>query len=340
MTINGYDMATGYQPNLDPDKTNGNFVFIKTSDGLSTEYAKGWQTVANSDTFKNGTKGLALYHYAYLDNNDAKTEANFWYNVVRDYVGKAGFALDFEAGSLNASVAKTKEFLDEFTRLSGVRPWIYMSKSTTNDRDWSSVAKDYGLWGAQYANYNETGFQTDPWTDSNSWGAWGTPSIFQYSSSGKLSGYSGKVDLDLFYGSLDDFKKFYLKSSAKPLPSSRPSNNTSAIQTFKNSNNGFTMTKAFQVDAMKFVNGVWQIINYNLAGGKDAGFILNGIPLDLLDNVSRGNSAPTQIGDWVKFSSGWDRGTIDKYDISSNGIGIEYGKFGIIWFNADSALAL
>lgn len=340
MTINGFDMAVSYQATLDPDLVNGDFMFIKTSDGLSHAYAGDWKLRANSNVFKSGKKGLGLYHYAYLDSNSAKAEAKFWYDTVKDYVGKAAFALDYESGSLNASVAKVKEFLDEFTRLSGVRPLIYTSKSVVNSRNWSSIAKDYALWGAQYANYNVTGFQSNPWTDSNAWGAWGTPAIFQYTSSGRLSGYSGNVDLDLFYGSLSDFKKFYGKSTHKP-STTKPSApaKASAIQTFKNYNNAFAMTKSFRVDAIKYVNGIWQIINNGLAGS-GPNWTLNGVPLAILDNITRGNAQPTKVGDLVKFSNGWNRGTIDAYDPKSNGVGIKYGKYGMIWFDADAVLKL
>ena len=52
---------------------------------------------------------------------------------------------------------------------------------------------------AQYANDKQTGYQTKPWTDSAGYGAWKSPAIFQYSSHGKLSGYSGNLDMDIAY---------------------------------------------------------------------------------------------------------------------------------------------
>lgn len=39
-----------------------------------------------------------------------------------------------------------------------VTPGIYTSKSVCFAYDWSSVAKAYPLWVAQYPNYEETGF--------------------------------------------------------------------------------------------------------------------------------------------------------------------------------------
>lgn len=41
-----------------------------------------------------------------------------------------------------------------------------MSKSVCRQYDWAAVAAEYGLWVAQYANNNATGYQANPWTDA------------------------------------------------------------------------------------------------------------------------------------------------------------------------------
>lgn len=128
-------------------------------------------------------------------------------------------------------------------------------------------------------------------------------------------------------------------SNTNTSSTSKPATSSSAIQQFKNVGNHFTNTKTFKVDKIAKVNGIWQMINYNLAGGKDADWTNNGIPLDIVDNVTRGMS-PTQIGDVMRFSRGYDNGTIDKYDTATNGVGIVFGKYGIIWFNADAFIKL
>ena len=120
---------------------------------------------------------------------------------------------------------------------------------------------------------------------------------------------------------------------------SKPATSSSSIQQFKNAGNHFTNTKTFKVDKIAKVNGIWQMISYALAGGTDADWTNNGIPLDIVDNVTRGMS-PTQVGDVMKFSAGYDNGTIDRYDTATNGVGIVFGKYGIIWFNADAFIKL
>lgn len=128
-------------------------------------------------------------------------------------------------------------------------------------------------------------------------------------------------------------------SNTNTSSTSKPATSSSSIQQFKNVGNHFTNTKTFKVDKIAKVNGIWQMINYALAGGTGANWTNNGIPLDIVDNVTRGMS-PTQVGDVMKFSSGYDNGTIDKYDTATNGVGIVFGKYGIIWFNADAFIKL
>lgn len=116
---------------------------------------------------------------------------------------------------------------------------------------------------------------------------------------------------------------------------------TNAIQQFKNNGNRFTAFKTFRVDEIKKVNGIWQVANYWLAGGKDGfDWTLNGIPWAVLDNTTRSNAVNIEVGDMVKFDENHNSGTIDKYDPASNGVGIIFDKYGIIWFDADAFLVL
>ena len=127
---------------------------------------------------------------------------------------------------------------------------------------------------------------------------------------------------------------------AQPSKASVTAKNTSAIQAFKNASNEFTAYGKFRVDEVKNVNGIMQLINYGLAGGKNFSWTYNGIPWALVDNTSRSNSENVRVGDYVKFDSNNNNGTIDQYDPASNGVGITYGEYGIIWFDADAFIKL
>lgn len=75
-----------------------------------------------------------------------------------------------------------------------------MSKSVCRAYDWSRVAAgDYGLWCAQYADSSPTGYQSSPWTDDGGTGDFPAMAVYQYSSTGRLAGYGGNLDLNIAY---------------------------------------------------------------------------------------------------------------------------------------------
>ena len=127
---------------------------------------------------------------------------------MRPYLGRAALFLDFENTTGSNVIGRgadfAKQFLDSTYRLTGIRPLVYMSRSVTRELNWSSVARSgYKLWVAQYLyRYdNVQGHVKDPKLPSGSFGAWSGPMMYQYTSTGKVSGYGGNLDLNYFYGS-------------------------------------------------------------------------------------------------------------------------------------------
>lgn len=121
-----------------------------------------------------------------------------------------------------------------------------------------------------------------------------------------------------------------------PKPQAPVVKDSAAIKEFKKHGNVYWVSKTVTVDKIEFVHGMWQVYSNELAGGKNGSWSLNGVPVGMVDNVTRGNYAPTRVGDKVKVSVPYNRGTIDKYHAASNGVGIEMGSYGIVWFNADT----
>lgn len=201
MTLNGIDISN-WQPDIDLSKVTADFVIIKATQGI--DYVS---PVCNAQYTgaKNSGKLRGLYHYA--DGSGSEKEAQYFLDNIKNYIGEAVLALDWEGDVLTKGVSYAKTWLDYVYNQTGIRPLIYMSKSVTNAYDWSTVAKDYALWCAQYANDNSTGYQSDPWSDANTFGNWLFPTIYQYSSHGALTGYDGRLDLDLFYGDADSWHK-------------------------------------------------------------------------------------------------------------------------------------
>lgn len=205
MSMNGIDIS-GWQKGIDVTSVPCDFVIIKATQGTS---------YINKDCdrayhqAKAAGKLLGVYHY--FSGGDPYEEAEFFVKNIEGYVKEAILVLDWESGEnskFNQGPAVAKPFLDKVTELTGVRPLIYMSKSVCRTWDWSSVAKLYGLWVAQYANNNLTGYQDNPWTDKNGYGAWDGPAIYQYSSSGRLSGYNGNLDINIAYMDANSWKAY------------------------------------------------------------------------------------------------------------------------------------
>ena len=199
MSMNGIDISN-WQNGIQVNQVPCDFVICKATQGttyVNPDCDRAYQQA------KNAGKKVGVYHYFGGGNPD--TEAEFFVNNSKGYIGEALLALDWEEnqnGRFSQGAAAAKPFLDKVYQLTGVRPLIYMNKNTCRSYDWRSVvAGNYGLWVAQYANNNQTGYQSDPWTDSKGTGAFPVIAMHQYSSNGRLSGYSGPLDLDIFYGS-------------------------------------------------------------------------------------------------------------------------------------------
>ena len=127
---------------------------------------------------------------------------------------------------------------------------------------------------------------------------------------------------------------------SQPISTEPDKKASSAIQQFQAAGNKFTAYGTFKVDDIKLHNGIWQFVSYQLNGGNDINWDDNGIPLAVVDNITRGNDADTQIGDLVKFSDAFNNGTIVAYDNATNAVGIDTGGYGRIWYNADAFLKL
>ena len=159
-------------------------------------------------------KPFGVYHYC--EGCDPEDEAKHFYNAVKNYIGKAIPVADYEGDVLNKGQSWLKKFLEKFYKLSGVKCMIYCSLSVVSSL---TELTDYPLWIAQYADMNPVyGFLDKPWQKgsvepfSKYW-------MHQYTSSGWLDGYnSGALDLDKFYGTVEDWNALAGGSSVEPVP--------------------------------------------------------------------------------------------------------------------------
>lgn len=202
MTLNGIDVAN-YQAGI--GKVAGDFRIIKATEGT------GYTNPALKAQVKTAPALLGFYHFA--SNGNYKKEADYFISRVNHYIGKAVLVLDYEPS--RPSVSWAKNWLDYVYSKTGVRPLIYMGLGVENAYNWSAVAKNYGLWVAQYNNYNTvSGFK--PRSIYGTVKHWKSVAMFQYTSSGRLSGWNANLDFDVFYGDKLAWAK-YAAISGKPV---------------------------------------------------------------------------------------------------------------------------
>lgn len=213
MSLNFYDISDN-QGDINNTLVPGDAVFIKATEGVGYTDP---DCDANYQQAKGAGKLLGVYHFARPDGNAAVDEAKWFVSQIQGYIGEAILALDFETNPMTVEWAK--EWLDEVYNLTQVRPIIYMTTSTANLMDWSSVWANYGLWVASWGiNAPQNGYT--PSTNVNVNGNWNT-AAWQYTSKGRLSNWSGYLDLNVFFGDASAWHK-YAERYVAPAPTPEP----------------------------------------------------------------------------------------------------------------------
>ena len=184
---------------IDVSEWQGNIDFKKVKEaGIEVVYIRAGQGFSYKDSKfernyeeakKNGLK-VGVYHYVTArSEEDAKIQAKFFVSLISKKQIDCKLAMDFESfGNLNNSeinkVALT--FLEEVKKLSGKDVIVYSNTYNAKYTFSKEVAK-YPLWVAQYG-------LSQP-QDNGKWNSW---EGYQYSSTGRVNGISGNVDMDKY----------------------------------------------------------------------------------------------------------------------------------------------
>lgn len=231
MSLNGIDISH-WQDGINLNAVSFDFCIMKATEG--TGYVDNCCDKFYQIAKKKGAC-LGVYHYA--NGLDYKKEADWFLKNIQGYIGEAVLVLDWE--STGNSVFNSgndrvwvKNWCDYVYQQTGVKPMVYVSKAYMN---LLNNIGDYGLWIAQYANNNiVNGYQATPWNE----GAY-TCAMRQYTSAGRLSGYSGNLDLDKFYGDVTAWNKYAGKGNA-----TKPSNSNTSTS---NAPGGTVLDLAYDV---------------------------------------------------------------------------------------------
>lgn len=218
-TLNGIDVSSN-QPSDICKLVSYDFAIVKASGNPGgSDFAWNYVNPYMNDqvTAVLSKTGLAgLYHFTYgLD--DPYTEAKFFLDTVKQYIGRVMLVIDWEGYAVTAKgINWLHQFVAYIQKETGINPVIYAGASDIKAYGLVRYAKEWncGLWSANYwlgyepvNGYDISGKQND------------TPSaiMWQYTSSGRLEGYSGNLDLNIFYGSKAQFKS-YFNATTKPQP--------------------------------------------------------------------------------------------------------------------------
>ena len=212
-------------------------------------------------------------------------------------------------------------------------------KRISQNQGWNAQQGDIVLmsWGANMASSGGAGGHVGVMKDAN------TFISTDYWTGGAANTAVSEHNYNGYYAnSRPSYIEVWRYTGAEPSKApAKKDNPKGAIGQFMINNSEYTAYKPFTLDKIAFVNGMWQGISFRMAGSKfDWSWTLNGIPLAILDNKTRGNKVDSHAGDKFTFMKGFNEGTIDEYDKKSNGVGIVMGGYGMIWFDANALLDL
>lgn len=234
MTLNGIDIAS-YQSGIDLSVVPCDFVIIKATQGtgyVNPDCDRAYQQA------KRAGKLRGTYHY--VGGGNAVAEADYYINNIKGYLKDGLLAIDWEAEQNSAwgNEAYLEQLVRRVIERTGIKPLIYSMASRYAQVDAVAKRLDCGLWIAEYADMNPTGYQAHPWRE----GAYAC-AIRQYASTGRLNGWGGDLDLNIAYMTREQWAKYVnpggkpaaapakpAPAPAKPAPAPKPAGRTYTVQ--------------------------------------------------------------------------------------------------------------
>lgn len=212
--MNGIDISN-WQNGINLDAVPYDFIIAKATQGktyVSPDCAR------QVEQARARGKLFGVYHY--IDGSGAIGEADFFIDNIKNWVGEGMLCLDWESNQNSAwgNEDYLRQVAQRVIDRTGIPPVIYVQQSRMAQVKPIADALNCALWIAQYANINATGYQDAPWNE----GAYSC-AIRQYSSCGRLSGYSGNLDLNKAYMDAAAWKKYANPSGGASAPSPAPS---------------------------------------------------------------------------------------------------------------------
>lgn len=218
MTLRGLDTSS-WQAGLPDAAIDADFIIVKATEGVGYTDA---DAAASYEEAKGAGKLVGSYDFARPDGNDPIVEADYYLSQTSNWIGESIMVLDWEHTPTD-NVNYAKRWIDRVIQRTGITPMIYMNTSTANAFDWSGIWDYVALWVAQYAdyvtdyNYDMSGAGNMPNVNwPNGYAMW------QWTSSGRLPGYGGNLDCNVFYGDRAAWQAFCVGHPAPVIVSPNP----------------------------------------------------------------------------------------------------------------------
>ena len=158
-------------------------------------------------------QGVGVYHFANTANSP-QAEAAWFNRNTEGYIGKGIVPiLDWEP-SQPWNVEWAAQWVDAVRARWDTIPIIYMNQSTENSYDWRPlVERNVGLWVAAYTLGYTPIYGFNPPSRQPVLQNWPFAVAWQYTSSGRVDGWSGNLDLSVVYG---DLETWYAYAGSRP----------------------------------------------------------------------------------------------------------------------------
>ena len=171
-------------------------------------------------------QGVGVYHFANTANSP-QAEAECFNRNTEGYIGRGIVPiLDWEP-SQPWNVEWAAQWVDAVRARWDTIPIIYMNQSTENSYDWSPlVQRNVGLWVAAYTLGYTPIYGFNPPSRQPVLQNWPFAVAWQYTSSGRVDGWSGNLDLSVVYGDLETWLRVLPAAdpdgTAEPTPAPEP----------------------------------------------------------------------------------------------------------------------
>lgn len=187
--------TSNWQGGYSPALTGADAVIVKATQG--DWFVDGYCDSVVQQAISAGMP-WGFYHFA--DSGGAITEAGFFLENCLNYFGQGIPVLDWEG---NQTVDWVNAFVEHIHEKTGVWPWIYSNPWRFNQ---GGVNQNCARWVACYP-----AAASPTWAQAQGWdcpAAAGNVVAWQFCSDGTVNGIAGNVDLDLFYGTKEQWMTY------------------------------------------------------------------------------------------------------------------------------------